>query len=593
MTSLHAFFRPAAAAVAVVLALGGCAHLGGGAAADAKPADSEPIVKTTDVPTAELEAIASPELPRQELTSDLLYDFLLAEIAAQRGNANVSAQTYVDLADRTKDPRIARRAHDIALAARAPVLAIRAAEIWLEADPKSLDARRRLAALLLATHQLEAARPHLEHLLAAGAVDRAEVFTQLTRLIAGNPNREANLRIVQDLAAANADLPEAHFAVAHAAGQAQNYELALKSIREALRLKPDWETGVLLEAQILQKSSGNDAARARLAEYLQQHPDALDIRLNHARLLVADRQYEAARDEFEGMLRDNPLNGEALYASALLALQLKDYPAAESRLKRLLELNYRDRDTVTLYLGQIAEEQKRYAEALDWYEDIIAGEHYLTAKTRQAGVLAKQGDIAGARKFLQQIKVPSNQQRVQLILAEAHLLRDAGQYQEAFGVLSRGLEKLPNDPDLLYDQAMIAEKLNRLDVLESSLRKLIRLRPDHPHAYNALGYSFADRNMRLAEARKLIEKAHELAPDDAFILDSMGWVLFRQGDHEQAEQYLRRAHMLRPDPEIAAHLGEVLWVAGRHDEARQIWQAAKERAPDNEALLQTLKRLRP
>src|SRR5690606_24161735 len=235
-------------------------------------------------------------------------------------------------------------------------------------------------------------------------------------------------------------------------------------------------------------------------------------------------------------------------------------------------LNYRDRDTVTLYLGQIAEEQKRYAEALDWYEDIIAGEHYLTAKTRQAGVLAKQGDIAGARKFLQQIKVPSNQQRVQLILAEAHLLRDAGQYQEAFGVLSRGLEKLPNDPDLLYDQAMIAEKLNRLDVLESSLRKLIRLRPDHPHAYNALGYSFADRNMRLAEARKLIEKAHELAPDDAFILDSMGWVLFRQGDHEQAEQYLRRAHMLRPDPEIAAHLGEVLWVAGRHDEARQIWQ---------------------
>src|SRR5690606_19620363 len=162
-----------------------------------------------------------------------------------------------------------------------------------------------------------------------------------------------------------------------------------------------------------------------------------------------------------------------------------------------------------------------------------------------------------------------------------------------FGVWSRGLEKLPNEPDLLYDQAMIAEKLNRLDVLESSLRKLIRLRPDHPHAYNALGYSFADRNMRLAEARKLIEKAHELAPDDAFILDSMGWVLFRQGDHEQAEQYLRRAHMLRPDPEIAAHLGEVLWVAGRHDEARQIWQAAKERAPDNEALLQTLKRLRP
>lgn len=593
MTSLHALLRPITIAVVLVFAAGGCAHVSNDVAANESPADAEQAQKLVDLPETELEAAVNPDLPRQELTSDLLYSFLLAEIAAQRGNANVSAQAYVDLAVRTKDPRIARRAHDIALAARSPQLAIRAAEVWLEADPKSLDARRRLAALLLATQQLEAARPHLEQLLDAGAVDRAEAFTQLTRLIAGNPDRAANLRVVQELAAAHADLPEAHFALAHAAGQAKDYELALKAIREALRLKPQWETGVLLEAQLLQKSSGNEAARARLAEYLQAHPDALDIRLNHARLLVADRQYDQARAEFEGLLKDNPLNSEVLYAAALLALQLRDYPAAERHLERLLDLNYRDRDTVTLYLGQIAEEQKRYDDALSRYDDITGGEHYLAAKTRQAGVMAKKGDVDGARKFLQQIKAPSNQQRVQLILAEAHLLRDVGQYKEAFDVLSRALEKLPNDPDLLYDQAMIAEKLDRLDVLESSLRKLIRLRPDHPHAYNALGYSFADRNMRLKEARELIEKAHALAPDDVFILDSMGWVLFRQGEHEAALKYLERAHAMRPDPEIAAHLGEVLWAAGRRDEAREVWRAAKERSPDNEALLHTMQRLQP
>ncbi|MFO7188397.1 MAG: tetratricopeptide repeat protein [Pseudomonadota bacterium] len=594
MNPFHRRLRPLTIAVAAVLTLGACAQWRPGLHAEGEqqppPAAAQ---KPVEAPVANLDAESGPELPKQELTSDLLYAFLLAEIAAQRGQGAVSAQTYADLALRTRDPRIARRALDIAVAARSPDLAIQAAQVWLEADPNSLEARRRLAALLLATQRLDEARPHLEHLLAAGAVDKGEAFTQLARLIAGNPDREESLRVVRELAAAYPDVPEAHFAVAHVAGQAGQFDLALQEIRAALRLRPDWEMGVLLEAQLLQKSQGNEAARARLAEFLAANPRALDIRLNYARLLVAERQYEEARGEFEALLRDNPLNSDALYAAALLSLQLKDYGAAERYLKRLLELNYRDRDTVALYLGQIAEEQKRYDEALDWYEDITGGEHYLQAKTRQAHVMAKKGDLDGARRFLQQIKAPSNQQRVQLILAEAHLLRDAGHYKEAFDVISRGLEKLPNDPDLLYDHAMMAEKLDRLDVLEASLRKLIRLHPEHPHAYNALGYSFADRNIRLPEARKLIEKAHQLAPDDAFILDSMGWVLFRQGEYEAALKYLERAYALRQDAEIAAHLGEVLWVLGRRDEARRIWSEARRVAPDNEALLKTIQRLQP
>ncbi len=575
----------------MALLLGGCAQWSATGVTQEAPA-AQPAPAAAQTAVTKLPTAVEPELPKQELTSDLLYEFLLAEVAAQRGNASISAQAYVDLALRTRDPRIARRAHDIALAARAPELAIEAAQIWLAADPSSVDARRRLAALLLAMHRVDEARPHLQKLLSEGEVDRGEAFTQLSRLLARNPDHEANLRIVRDLAAGYPELPEARFAVAHAAGEADQYDLALREAREALRLKPDWELAVLLEAQLIQKTAGNDAARERLEAYLKNHPDSVDVRLNHGRLLVADKRYADARDEFEALLKLNPLNSDALYAAAILSLELKDYAAAEGYIRRLLDLNYRDRETMLLYLGQIAEEEKRYADALRWYADITGGEHLLTARTRQAGVMAKQGDLAGARKFLRQVSVPSNQQRVRLILAEAQLLRDAGQHKEAFDVLSRGLDKLPNDPDLLYDQAMVAEKLNRMDVLESSLRKLMRIRPDHPHAYNALGYSFADRNVRLNEARTLIEKALKLAPADVFILDSMGWVLYRQGEHEEALKYLQRAYAMRKDPEIAAHLGEVLWTSGRRDEARAIWAEASAADPANEALRKVMQRLK-
>lgn len=591
MKRLSALYRSPMTAAVMALLLGGCAQWSATGVTQEAPA-AQPAPAAAQTAVTKLPTAVEPELPKQELTSDLLYEFLLAEVAAQRGNASISAQAYVDLALRTRDPRIARRAHDIALAARAPELAIEAAQIWLAADPSSVDARRRLAALLLAMHRVDEARPHLQKLLSEGEVDRGEAFTQLSRLLARNPDHEANLRIVRDLAAGYPELPEARFAVAHAAGEADQYDLALREAREALRLKPDWELAVLLEAQLIQKTAGNDAARERLEAYLKNHPDSVDVRLNHGRLLVADKRYADARDEFEALLKLNPLNSDALYAAAILSLELKDYAAAEGYIRRLLDLNYRDRETMLLYLGQIAEEEKRYADALRWYADITGGEHLLTARTRQAGVMAKQGDLAGARKFLRQVSVPSNQQRVRLILAEAQLLRDAGQHKEAFDVLSRGLDKLPNDPDLLYDQAMVAEKLNRMDVLESSLRKLMRIRPDHPHAYNALGYSFADRNVRLNEARTLIEKALKLAPADVFILDSMGWVLYRQGEHEEALKYLQRAYAMRKDPEIAAHLGEVLWTSGRRDEARAIWAEASAADPANEALRKVMQRLK-
>ncbi len=214
----------------------------------------------------------------------------------------------------------------------------------------------------------------------------------------------------------------------------------------------------------------------------------------------------------------------------------------------------------------------------------------MTAQVRQAQVMAKQGNVAGAREFLQKAAATSNQQRVQLILAEAQLLRDANQTKEALEVVERGLDKLPENADLLYDQGMLAERLGRVDIMESSMRKVMKLRPDNAHAYNALGYTLADRNERLPEARELIEQALKLAPDDAFIMDSMGWVLFRQGDNEGALKWLQRAYSLRPDAEIAAHLGEVMWAMGQRGDAQKLWKQAIAKTPGNETLIKTIER---
>jgi tetratricopeptide (TPR) repeat protein len=191
------------------------------------------------------------------------------------------------------------------------------------------------------------------------------------------------------------------------------------------------------------------------------------------------------------------------------------------------------------------------------------------------------------------VNAANNQQRVQLILAEAQLLREAERTQEAYTLVGEALEKLPDNTDLLYDYAMLAEKLDRVDVLESSLRKVISLKPDHAHAYNALGYSLADRSMRLPEARELVGKALALSPNDAFIIDSMGWVEYRLGQPEEALKYLRKAYAERPDPEIAAHFGEVLWTVGKHAEAEKVWNEALAKAPNNDTLIKTIKRFKP
>ena len=544
-----------------------------------------------DAPPLTEQVAPSPlaKLPQQDLSEQLLYSLLLGEIAAQRGDPAAAAQTYLDVARQTRDPRIARRAVELAQFARAPEIALDAAKVWHEADPESPQALRTVTVLLVGSKRVEDAAPYIAKLL-QGKDQAPGGFMQLGQLLTQNSDKDANLRVVRKLAEPYPELPEAHFAIAQAAFAATDEALALLELTRASSIRPGWDLPVIFEAQILRRRSPAEAID-RLGGFLDKYPTARDVRLNYARILVAEKRYPEARTQFEKLLSLHKDDAEAIYGVGILAMQAKDYSTAEANLTRLLEVGFRDPNGLRFTLAQLAEEQKDWPRAIGWYDSIKRGEHAMPARMRTANALAKQGKIDEARKYLQQVNAGEGE-RVQLQIAEAQLLRDAQLHKDAFDLLGKALAANPKQPDLMYDFALTAEKINRLDLLEANLRELIVIKPDHAHAYNALGYSLADRNERLPEARKLIEKALELAPEDYYIMDSLGWVLYRMGDLKGAAQTLRRAWKGRPDGEIGAHLGEVLWVLGEHAEAEGIWREALEASPDSDTLKQTIQRLK-
>jgi Flp pilus assembly protein TadD len=457
-------------------------------------------------------------------------------------------------------------------------------------NPGSPQALQTLTVLLIGARRVDEAEPLLEKLLASDGPAAANGFMQLGRLLASNPDRKQNLEVVGRLARKHRKLPEAHFAIAQAAIAAEDEARALAAIREASSLRPEWELAALFEAQVLQRAKP-DAAIARLAAFLARYPDSREVRLNYARALVGERKYDEARAEFDKLVAANPGNPDLIYAVGLLAVQAREYGVAEGNLKRALELGFRDANAARFTLGQIAEERKDFASARDWYRSVTPGDHYLPSRVRYAQTLSREGNLDEARRFLR-LQAAGESQATPFVIAEAQILRDAGKHSDAYELLGQALVKSPDQAELLYDHALTAEKLDRFDVLESNLRKLIQMQPKHAHAYNALGYSLADRNLRLDEAKTLIAKALELAPDDASIIDSMGWALYRMGDLQGVLEYLRRAFRGRQDGEIAAHLGEVLWMSGARDEASRIWDDTLKNHPADEILLKTIRRLR-
>jgi len=532
-----------------------------------------------------VEEKASPEtLPLQELSAKVFYQMMLAEVAGQRNRLNLSVNTYLELAKSTKDPRVSQRATEVAIFAQNPKAALEASRLWAEQDPNSERARQTLSGLLVSEGKLIEARPHLEKIFSKAGMQVGSLFMNLHSLLGRQTDKAAVLELVTVLSKPYPTVPEAQYALALAAIDANKNDLAKSALQQAEKNRPGWEPAALLQAQMLQAGKNPQALLLFYRNFLEKYPKSQDVRLMYARLLVDERAYDSAREQFELILKNAPGNPEMSLAVGLLSMELKDFPTAEIHMKNVLAFGYREPDTARYYLGQIREEQQDWSGAIDWYNKVEKGDQFVPARLRVAAMLVKQNRLSEARDLLHSLPAETPQQKTLLIQADAQLLNDSKDYQGAYDVLTQGLEKVPNSVDLLYDRAMVADKLDRLSLLESDLRKIIAIKPDHAHAYNALGYSLADRTERFTEAYELIKKAISLMPEDPFIMDSLGWVQFRMNKLQESEKTLRQAFSRQPDPEIAAHLGQVIWKAGREDEAIKFLKSNLEAHPDSEVL---------
>lgn len=548
--------------------------------------------RPVEAPPPETERAA--QYPSVPLTAEVLYDLLIGEIAGQRGDLTTSIEALTRAAQRTRDPRIAERATLTALYAKRHNEALASARLWAELQPAQNEPKEALGEILLELEEPEAAQQQFVQILASARSPEqlGQYYLRLAAVLARAQQRARALEIMQELVRVHPERAEAHFGLAHLAVRQSDLNRAEQAIDQVLQLRPDWEDAAAFKARILVSRKDAQKARAFYESFLKRHPRATLLRLSYARYLVDLKQWDAARAQFKRVVELNPNDGDALYAVGLLALQVNQLDEAERYLK--LNLNAQpENDQARLYLGQIAEQRRDYPQAIRWYNDIESSAYYFEAQTRIATAFAKQGDLAAARSHLHNIVPQNDQQRVQLVLTEDQLLREQKQFGESLKILNGALTALPDDADLLYARALVAEKLGMLELHERDLRQLIQKDPKNAHALNALGYTLADRTNRYQEALELIERAISLQPEDPFIMDSLGWVHYRMGNNAEAIKHLQRALNIRNDAEISAHLGEVLWVTGDQTAAESVWRQALQITPDNEVLLTIIKKFKP
>ncbi|MDR1275438.1 MAG: tetratricopeptide repeat protein [Candidatus Accumulibacter sp.] len=559
-------------------------------ASEASEASEPSVSDTPATDTPDASAKKPGLLPNDGLDSVSVYQLLLAEVALQRGDLATASAEYADLALRTRDAAVMERSIIVSGLAKRFTAAREIAELWLDVDPRSERAQDLLARLKIHSRELDGLAPALIRMFRQNGESLPDNFLSLNRMFADNPDRPAVLQVIEEVCEAFPDLAEAHYAVALAAESAGRFDFALAEARRAQELKPEWDRPALFQAQFLSRRVSKDDAIEFLKGYVGDHPDVRNPRLFLARLLLGNERYADARVHFEHLAKLHPDDPEIIYPLGLLGVQQDDMPMAEARLKHFLTLTRGNKSTAYFYLGSIAEKGNRIDEAISYYANVTRGSSYLPAQFRRVRLMVARGQITEARRILSGIQTRTDEELVQVGLVEADFLRKAGEHQAAFDLLEGLFAKRADNLELLYQTALLAEKLGRMDLLETRLRRLIELRPNSAQAYNALGYSFADRNIRLSEARELIETALKLS-DEGPILDSMGWVLFRQGEFSSALSYLERAQKDHDDPEIVAHIGEVLWALGRGDEARRLLLDARRRFPDSEVLQAAIERI--
>ncbi len=556
---------------------------------------------------------AAPE--NSSLDAPLFYQLLIGELELSAGRAGSAYEVVLDAARRTRDETLFKRAVDIALQARAGEQALDATRAWRQAAPDAIDARRYQLQILVALNRLEEAGEPLKAWIAqTGSDQRGALISATPRLFARATDRKQAATLLEQWLATYRDAPATRTATRVALGRmwlaASEPAKALQFAQQAANDEPEAPGPVLLAVDLMQIQPEAEAIATR---YLARPQVETAVRLTYVRALTQSQRYAEAAQHLDRLTQAEPNLPAPWLTLGALRLDLKQPREAESALKRFVELvqkqpaplaespeaeaaaeagDDRGLTQAWLLLAQIAEQRGDLKAAEEWLARIDNPQRALDVQSRRASLLARQGQLAQARDLIRRVPERNEEEARAKLLAEVQLLREFKRWKDAVDLLSAANKRFVDDADLLYEQAMLEDKLERYNDMERLLQRVIALKPEHPHAHNALGYSLADRRLRLPEAKALIQKAMTLAPGDPFIVDSMGWVEYRMGNRDEALRWLRQAYAARPDTEIAAHLGEVLWANGQRDEARRIWQDARGRDAANEVLKETLARLK-
>jgi len=560
--------------------------------------------------------LALAKVDNSNIDAPLFYQLLIGEMQLREGEAGAAFQVILDAARRTKDEQLFRRATDIALQSRAGDQALVSAKAWRQTLPESLDALRYQVQLLVALNRPQETFEPLQALLKqTPAAERPSLITALPRFFARSADKTQIATLTEKVLSPYVDAPATRNAALVTNGRswlaAQDIAKALALAQSAHAQDPMAEGPAVLALEL---PAGDAAAAAIVQGHLAAKPDSNGVRLLYVRALLAVPRYADATTQLETLTRTAPQLAQAWLTLGALHLQLREPEPAIVALQKYVELVQAGgalpkpdaetadddvpastEDALTrawLLLAQAADLQGDFRGSEAWLAKIEDPQRALDVQTRRASLLARQGKLAQARELIRRVPEKTPADARAKLLAEAQVLRDAKQWAEANTLLTKANVQFADDVDLIYEQSMMLEKLNKLDDMERLLRRVIVLKPDHQHAYNALGYSLAERNVRLPEARTLIKKALELSPGEPSITDSLGWVEYRLGNRAEAVRLLRDAYRGQPDAEIAAHLGEVLWVNGQKDEARTVWREGRGRDAGNEVLRETLARLR-
>lgn len=566
------------------------------------PAPAAPAVPSG---LAEAKAAQDAAPPASPLDSALFYQLLVGEMTLQDGEPAAGFALMLDAARKTGEAQLYQRATDIALQSRSGDAALQAAQAWKQAQPGSREANRYVLQILIALNRItETADPLKTEIRLAPDAERNAVLAAVPRAYARVSDKKLSSTVVQEGLDTYLNNPATAGAAWATVGRmrlaADDSNGALDAAKRGQAADARAEGPAMLALELMDPKLAE--AEGLVRKYLEGNAKAQpEFRMAYARALLDAQRYAEAATQLQVVTREKPDFPESWLVLGSLQLQDNQLAQAQASLQRYVALAEqqaaeadRNRGLAQAYLSlsQVAEKRKDFTAAENWLNKIEDASELTAAQTRRASILASQGKLEEGRKLIRQLPERNPADARLKLNAEVGLLRDLKQYRLAHDVLAQALTKTPDEPELLYDQAMMAEKLASLGEMERLLRQVIQLKPDYHHAYNALGYSLADRGVRLPEARELIQKALGFAPTDPFIKDSLGWVEYRMGNKTEALRIFEAAYKAKPDAEIAAHYGEVLWSLGQRERATAIWKEGLLLNPDNETLLETLKRLR-